>query len=212
MTELHSSPTPLDRSEQIARLDAIVAALDHARANPPIPHPDSTPWELFARQCRLLTAQSYGPRFEKYFMHAFGWTKVPSKLNRGDIKDAAGEYYEVKVTMITPSNPGVNFVQLRPHQDIAGYHLFVINPDYTIHHLMVSKKDMNTHIAAMGSSAHGTSTANTVNANKEYAIRFPWTPSEGTAKTWIQDHLAPVPEPSHPLIRWFHPISPVIDS
>lgn len=206
MTVHDASPTPLDLSEQLSRLDAVIAALDHARTHPPVPDPHATVWPLFARQCRLLTAQSYGPRFEKYFTRAFGWTKVPSKLNRGDITDTAGEYYEVKVTMITPSNPGANFVQLRPHQDIAGYHLFVITEDFRIHHLVISKTTMNTYIASLGSSAHGTAAANTVNINKEYAIRFPWTPNEGTAKTWIARHTAPTPAPTHPLASWFVPV------
>ena len=58
-----------------------------------------------------------------------------ARLDRGDVVNSEGSYWEVKLTIITASNPGVNFVQIRPHQDISGYRCFVIDHKYTVTHL-----------------------------------------------------------------------------
>ena len=164
----------------LARMDAVRVA---ARNNPRYAFDE--PWSVFARRMRMLTPQSYGTRFQNRFAEHFGWKVIGSSLNRGDVLDEYGDHHEVKTTVITRSNTGVNFVQIRPHQDIAGYHLFVIQPNSTVVHFWLSKAQMNAEVARIGTSAHGTSSAVSANQTREYAIRFEWTPQHGDAARWM---------------------------
>lgn len=181
--------------DEIASLDLVLDRLDTIRAEATAggkAYALLEPWPIFIRRMRLLTPQSYGVRIQNYFARQFGWTVVPAKLDRGDVVESqtgVERYHEVKATLITSSNPGVNFVQIRPHQDIAGYHLFIVERDYTVVHLWLSKDDMTAELALLGSSAHGTTTAIGKNLTREYAIRFPWTPAfGGTAQRWLEQY------------------------
>lgn len=156
-------------------------------------------WPLFIRKMRVLTPQSSGARIQNYIAAAFGWRVVSQKLDLGDIVDASGRYFEVKASIITPSNPDVNLVQIRPYQKIDGYHIFVVDSDYKLHHLSLTKAQMAAEIAVLGNNAHGTNDANKKNVNQEKAIRFAWTPQSGTAKTWLEKYRAPMPANENPL-------------
>lgn len=172
----------------VAELDELIAALDTVRAAAARSKEFGfdQPWPVFIRLMRLLTPQSYGARIQNRLARSFNWTVVPASLDRGDVVDASGRYFEVKVTLITESNPGANFVQIRPHQDIAGYHCFVVQQDYTVVHLRLTKAQMARELAALGSSAHGTTTAVARNGTRELAIRLAWTPTSGDAARWIR--------------------------
>lgn len=174
----------------LAELDSLIAQVDAIRsqARTDSRYGFDEPWEVFARHMRLLTPQSYGLRVEAWLTEKFGWTSVPSSEGRGDIVDKQGNYWEMKVTFITGTNERANFVQLRPHQDIAGYHLFVIQPNYTRVHLVLTAEEMAHEIQRLGSSAHGTKGAVAANSTREWAIRFPWTPESGIAREWIEKY------------------------
>lgn len=148
------------------------------------------PWAVFIRTMRLLHPQSYGNRIQNYLTQAFGWTPVDGALDRGDVVDADGLHWELKATLIHVAAGGQNswahFVQIRPHQDIAGYHLFVVDPVHNLIHLRLTQEDMARELALLGQSAHGSPEAVSGNATREYAIRFPWTPHTGTAQRWLR--------------------------
>ena len=187
---------PDTTEDRLKALDKAVEVLDRERAAAQTEgrrYGFDEPLPVFLRLMRMLTPQSYGARFQNRMAELFEWESVPASLDRGDIRDAAGDYHEIKVTFITPSNPGVNFVQLRPYQDIAGYHLFIVERDYNLVHLWLSKEAMAGEIAQMGAAAHGTKAAHAANTNQEFAIRFPWDRNHSITKRWLSSYEIPMP-------------------
>lgn len=61
---------------------------------------DGADWSttLAATQAGILTAQSLGFRAERFAGEAFGWTRVPVSLQRGDLLTPDGEFVELKTT------------------------------------------------------------------------------------------------------------------
>lgn len=190
-----STPLTSGVTDQIAALDAALAALDAVRsgASSDKRFGFDDPWDLFIRKMRMLTPQAYGTRLQNRLAEHFGWEVIGSKLDKGDVLDARGKYHEVKVTLITASNKVANFVQIRPHQQVAGYHLFVICADYTPVHFWLSKAQMDAELGLLGGSAHGTKTANTGLGNREYAIRFEWDLTSATVQRWLRTYARPTP-------------------
>ncbi len=147
-------------------------------------------WKLFMKKMRLLTNQSSGARIQNYIFDTFGWTKIPANLNRGDIKNSIGQYFEVKATTITTSNTCANIVQIRLWQNVSGYHIFVINAkeDYELIHFQLSKSEMEQEVELCGSQAHGTKQANLNNQHVEWAIRIPWGKGDKVYDRWIEKY------------------------
>ena len=56
------------------------------------------PTTVAATKAGVLTGQSLGFRAEKAAIRAFGWTRVPPSLQRGDLVTPDGEYVELKTT------------------------------------------------------------------------------------------------------------------
>lgn len=169
-----------------------------------------TPWNLFIRKMRFLPGPVYGARIEKWLINEWGWEPVSSKQNRGDSRDpVSGEYFEIKCSIVTDNNVRANFVQLRPHQDISGYHLFVIdaNNDYKVVHFYLTKQQMNEEIALVGENSHGTGAENGANAkNREPAIRIEWSKNE-TRSRWLERYQAPMPK-THGLSKFLMKLNP----
>lgn len=170
----------------------------------------STPWNLFIRKMRFLPGPVYGARIEKWLINEWGWEPVSSKMNRGDSRDPkTDEYFEIKCSIVTDNNVRANFVQLRPHQDISGYHLFVIdaNNDYKVVHFFLTKEQMNEEIALVGENSHGTGAENGANAkNREPAIRIEWSKNE-TRSRWLKKYQAPMPK-THGLAPFLAKLNP----
>lgn len=147
-------------------------------------------WYSFMSKMMLLTTQSQSPRIQNYIFRAKGWKKVPASLNKGDIKNEAGQYFEVKATIITSSNLSVNVVQIRLWQQVWGYYIFVIDAmnNFKTLQFTLSKADMERAVKLEGRSAHGTFEANKENKNKEWAIHFIWNASDPTYKRWIKEY------------------------
>ena len=150
----------------------------------------SDDWKNFMKKMRLLTTQSSGSRMQDYIFNKFGWTKIPSNLNRGDVKNNLGQFFEVKVSTITPSNRTANFVQIRLFQNISGYHIFVIDSttDYKLIHFSLSKSEMKKEVELCGSQAHGTKESIKSNNNIEYAIHIKWKKEDETFNRWIENY------------------------
>lgn len=178
---------------QIERLDAVIEVIDterRAARSDKVRRSELTqPWPVFVRRMRLLTAQSWGSRVQNYLAAFYGWTKVDQRDDRGDVTTTDGAHAEVKVTMVTASNPKVNFVQLRPYQDIDGYRLFVIDRDYSIRRFDLTKAQMSTEIAAIGEVAHGSLSRRNGKDDCEYAIRFDWNADNAIRKRWEKTYL-----------------------
>ena len=144
-------------------------------------------WKNFMKRMRILTSQSSGARMQNYIFKAFGWTKIPANLNKGDVKNSLGQYYEVKATTITTSNKSANIVQIRLWQNVSGYHIFVIDStnDYKLTHFQLSKNEMKQEVEACASQAHGTKEINQANHHVEWAIRVPWKKGDKVYDRWM---------------------------
>ena len=169
---------------EVERLDALLLEVEKLRAqaagNPTYGFDE--PWDIFMRRMRLLPAQSYGARIQNRLARAYGWERVPAALDRGDVVGAQGRHFEIKVSVLTPSKREAHFVQIRPHQNVEGYHLFVVECDYSLVHMYVPSKAMKAEVKRHGTSSHGTQTAVRNNDSKELSIRFSW--DGGIAKKW----------------------------
>lgn len=186
-------PGTIGYATWVASLDAHLTFVDDLKAQVAA-DPEfgaDLPWPVFLRCMRLVSAQSAGPRMQNRLARDHGWTLVPASMDRGDVVDADGQYHEVKVTFVTGSNRRANFVQLRPHQDISGYHLFVVDEDMSVCHLYVPKDAMARELATIGSVAHGTAAAVAENTTVEYAIRILWTPTDAVCARWVSTYQVP---------------------
>lgn len=198
------SPDSLTTAEQIAHWESLLNEIDETRERAASEGDEfgaGDPWPVFARKMRVLTPQSAGRKMEKWLVRAYGWTGVSSTENRGDALHRDGKYSEVKVTFITSSNKNANFVQLRPYQGTDMYDLFVVDSNYRVIHLRVSKADMLKEIEKIGKNAHGTGESASENTNREFSIRFPWTPekSNSIAARWLSAYKMPKARSGHPL-------------
>jgi ribosomal protein L23 len=148
-------------------------------------------WIIFNKKMRILTTQSSGGRIQDYIFRKLGWIRVSSKLDRGDVKNSLGQYFEVKVTTITTSNTTANVIQIRLWQKISDYHIFVIDStkNYKLTHFQLSKSEMSDEVKLCGAtSAHGTKEASLSNKNIEYAIHFNWNEKDCIYKRWVEKY------------------------
>lgn len=147
-------------------------------------------WKTFMKKMRVLTPQASGIRMQNYIFRKLGWTKLPSTLNKGDVKNSLGQCFEVKVTTITTSNKSANIVQIRLWQNVSGYHVFVIDStkDYGLTHFQLSKSEMKKEVESCASRAHGTKEAVKMNENVEWAIHFRWQKGDETYDRWMEDY------------------------
>lgn len=132
-------------------------------------------WAGFMAKMRLLTPQSYGGRIERYMAHVHGWAPVAASLDRGDVVDGDGQHWEIKVTIMDEQQGArarANFVQLRQHQDIAGYHLFAIGADNQPVHFTLTKAEMADELEQRSSLAHGTRGSRSDHRDAERAVRI----------------------------------------
>jgi len=118
--------------------------------------------------------QSFGPKFEKFYIRKNGFRKIPSNLDRGDFYiEHTNQYYEHKFSFAkVDSKNKFNFVQIRPHQSIDGYVLEVFSEEHEeMFTFNVPKFAMSLLLDEFGGLAHGTKDAVKENNRKEYALR-----------------------------------------
>ena len=118
--------------------------------------------------------QSFGPRFEKFYIRKSGFKKIPSNLDRGDFYiENTNQYHEHKFSFAkVDSKSRFNFVQIRPHQAIEGYVLEVLSEEHgKMFTFNVPKSAMSLLLDEFGGLAHGTKDAVKENSRKEYALR-----------------------------------------
>ena len=175
----------------VTELNRVIEILDAVRERTKTETWYDNDWNLFIRKMRLLNPQSYGPRIQNYLFNRLGWERVPANLDRGDVRNSLGQYFEAKVSLITPKNQAVNIVQVRPWQQITGHHIFVIDAtdQYKLYHFALSKNEMKVEIELMGSSAHGTTKALKNNVNREYRLGVPWLKDNHIYQRWINQYL-----------------------
>lgn len=176
--------TPITEKE----LDKAIKVLDtirkEAKKDPNYALNDD--WVLFNKKMRILTTQSSGAKLQNYIFNAFGWERVSQDLGKGDVKNTIGQYFEVKVSTITTSNPTANIVQIRPWQKISGHHIFVIDSTdgYRVTHYFLTKSEMKQEVEKCGTPSHGTKEINKKNEHIERSIRIRWKENDKTFQRW----------------------------
>ena len=143
---------------------------------------------------RFLTPQSYGCKLQDLFIKMLGLTPTPSKDNSGDCRDNMGDFYEVKCSIVTTTNSSLNFVQIRPWQEVRGYFGIVIDTrvdPYRIEVYRLSKSDMERECKELNAtSAHGTRKANELNSNVELRLSVPIDQSNHHYIRWKNKYLS----------------------
>lgn len=192
--------TPLTDAQQqeCDELDELLSQLylwrERARREGPSRFGMLDPWPLFIRKMLCLTPQSYGERLQTYLARALQLTRVPASRSAGDAVDASGRSYELKATVITPSNPDANFVQLRPHHQVDEYRLFVVDRDLQLWSFRLTGAQMRAEIRSHGDQlSHGTRAEASANTHHEYSVRFSWRPDDPTRQRWCRRYLTTNP-------------------
>jgi len=118
-----------------------------------------------------VTAQSYGPKIEKFHRQLHNYKKVSASFDRGDYKTPEGHYGEHKFSYAhARGGYKYNFVQIRLWQELEfetfevycqGRGLFTFRVPHAIASSLIQK---------YGGLAHGTIETNQ-NEKKEYALR-----------------------------------------
>lgn len=156
------------------------------------------PPPTFFLSISALTPQSYGTWIQEYVMHRLGCTPVPAKQDQGDIQNDAGEFFELKASLITDTNKHLNLVQIRTWQNITGYYAIAIDlrdiqstdEQWTafqnrVHVFYLTKAQMAQECTLITTtSAHGTKTVSSANSHVELRASFPIQPGDPTFDRW----------------------------
>jgi hypothetical protein len=144
-------------------------------------------WEEFILLMNLKNPQSYGSLIQNRIIKVMNGDKVKPSLNRGDIK-INNEYFEIKASILTPTNKVMNLVQIRLWQDIAGYCCFAfdvrVKNNFQIHQYYLTHDEMVSEVELLGSSAHGTKIITAENKHNEKAIRIAIEDSDPNFMRW----------------------------
>jgi len=142
----------------------------------------------FVTVMQMLTSQSYGSRIQNRLIKLLGFKKVAATRDAGDCEDAYGDFHEVKASIVTPTNPSLNFVQIRPWQNIKGYIGVAFDTRVDPMRIEVYTLDKNQMKDECGltkaSSAHGTKEANKNNSNKELRFDIKIDPDDKHYQRW----------------------------
>jgi len=142
----------------------------------------------FITVMQMLTSQSYGSRIQNRLIKILGFKGVAANKDTGDCEDTYGDFHEVKASIVTPTNPRLNFVQIRPWQNIKGYIgvAFDTRVDpMRIEVYTLDKNQMKEECEIMNaSSAHGTKKANENNTNTELRFDIKIDPEDQNYKRW----------------------------
>ena len=152
-------------------------------------------WKTFMKRMRLLTTQSSSPRIESYLAKHHNWRKIMPSLDKGDIKDDKGDYYEIKLSTLTTSNQHINILQIRLWQKIKGYKIFVIDAldDYETTYFELTKEQMIDEIEKAPQYSHGTKRVNKQNARKEYSLHIKSSKKDETFQRWNKKYKKDFP-------------------
>lgn len=128
------------------------------------------PEKEFFKGMAMINPQSYGARVEKRIQEELGYSKIKSKDACGDILSPCGSKVEVKISLLTSTNSGLNLVQLRLFQDVD-YYLCVAYDCRDISkfnkYVFLLTHDEMVEETLNATAAHGTSGVNELNKNVE---------------------------------------------
>ncbi len=148
-------------------------------------------WIVFIQKMQFLSPKAFGTRIQNRIILKNGFEKVNASIDKGDFK-INNEYYEFKVSILTPSNKLANFVNIRPYQEITGYYCVVVNTlseSYETYQFKLSKDQMDSEIKALNASfANGTKVANLENKNPAYRFSIDLINKNENGNRWLNIH------------------------
>lgn len=148
-------------------------------------------WEEFILLMSLRNPQSYGSLIQNQIIEALNGKKVKSNLNLGDVL-INNNYYEIKASILTPSNNIMNLVQIRLWQKVRGYLCFAFDirkkDNFRIYQYFLTHDQMQHEVDLLGSSAHGTKTVTAQNKHNEKAIRINIDDNDSNFLKWQKEY------------------------
>ena len=148
-------------------------------------------WNSFIKKMQFLTPKSFGTRIQNRIIEKNDFAKTNASLDLGDF-EKNGKYYEFKTTLLTPSNKGANFVNIRPNQQIVGYYCLVVNTNiipYETVQFYLTKQQMGTELKLLKANAsNGTIISNQDNINVSFRFTIDFSKANENAVRWISDY------------------------
>lgn len=148
-------------------------------------------WNTFIKKMQFLSPKSFGTRIQNRIIEKNDFIKTNASLDLGDF-EKDGKYFEFKTTILTPSNTGANFVNVRPYQKIDGYYCIVVNTNvspYLTTQFYLTKQQMETELKVLKANAsNGTIISNQDNKNISYRFTIDFSSNNENALRWISDY------------------------
>lgn len=149
-------------------------------------------WNTFIKKMQFLSPKSFGTRIQNRIIEKNNFKIVSASKDRGDF-EKDGKYFEFKTTILTPSNTGANFVNVRPYQEIDGYYCLVVNTNvspYETKQFYLTKEQMDKELKLLKANAsNGTLESNKENKNLSYRFTIDFSAENGSAVRWINEYL-----------------------
>lgn len=134
------------------------------------------PTTVLAARAGVISAQTLGFRAEKFAADAFGWSRVPTSLRRGDLVTPEGEYVELKNSAAIGGQAMVR--QIRTSQRVNWLLVLVAAPDGDTEIFALDRTDVEYESRDM-TAAHGVR-----ETASELAMSFPL--GGGVHQRWIE--------------------------
>lgn len=148
-------------------------------------------WTTFIKKMQFLSPKAFGTRIQNRIIEKNEFEKVSAFYDKGDFKKD-GEYFEFKTTILTPSNKGANFVNIRPYQQIKGYYCLVIDTNispYETTQFYLTKEQMDKELELFKANAsNGTMEANKENKNVSYRFTIDFSTKNESSVRWISKY------------------------
>jgi hypothetical protein len=148
-------------------------------------------WNTFIKKMQFLSPKSYGTRIQNRIIEKNSFEKLGASDDKGDFKND-GKYFEFKTTILTPSNTGANFVNVRPYQEIDGYYCLVVNTNispYETTQFYLTKEQMDRELVFLKANAsNGTIASNKENKNVSYRFTIDFSTENESAVRWINEY------------------------
>jgi hypothetical protein len=153
------------------------------------------PIKEFIQHMSMLNPQSYGSRIERRIIRDSQNYKVPASLGRGDMKSAGESYYEIKNSIVTDANNGLNLVQIRLWQDVDYYLCIAYDirdiENFKSYIFLLTHDEMVEQCKYQANAAHGTTKANIDNTNVEMRFSIPIDENNKVFQYWMKHFHKP---------------------
>lgn len=148
-------------------------------------------WVTFMKKMQFLSPKSFGTRIQNRIIEKNNFDKVNPSYDKGDFS-YEGNFFEFKTSILTTSNKGANFVNIRPYQNIDGYFCLVINTNqlpYETHQFYLSKFQMKEELILMKANAsNGTIISNKENKNITYRFTLDFSTQNDNLRRWFDNY------------------------